>query len=326
MAFQTTRRAALRALGVAGLAAATGTRLAQAQVEGGRPVRIVVNFPPGGPLDILARLLATHMAVRLKQPYIVENVSGAAGAIGATNVARAAADGQTLLLSIDAPFTTSAALNPKAAPRFESFTPVMALARTSLALAVHPSLGVKTLPDFIALGKRGPINFSTAGIGSPGHFAALMLAEATGIQVHPIAYRGNAPATAALLAGEVQAGCLAVSGLMPHLSSGRLQGLAVAGQGSALLPDLPTTVQAGYPGVTLDSHFVAMAPPQTPDAVVKVWQSAITEVLRRPDVVRQLRDMDITVQPTDASGGLALLERLRGEYQRVVLATGMKPE
>jgi tripartite-type tricarboxylate transporter receptor subunit TctC len=326
MAHLNPRRGLLRTLGAAGLASAFGTGPAWAQGEGGRPVRIVVNFPPGGPLDILARLLAAHMAVSLKQAHIVENVSGAAGAIGAASVARAAPDGQTLLLSIDAPFTTSAALNPKAAPLVEDFSAVMALARTSLALAVHPSLGVKTLPEFIALGRRGPINFATAGIGSPGHFAALMLAEATRIQVNPIAYRGNAPAIAALLAGEVQAGCLGVSGLVPHLNAGKLQGLAVAGQGSALLPELPTTAQAGYPGVALDSYFVALAPPRTPEPVLKAWQAAMAEALRRPEVLRQLRDMDISVQPTDGPQARVLLEQLRGQYQRVVAATGMKPE
>jgi tripartite-type tricarboxylate transporter receptor subunit TctC len=153
-----------------------------------------------------------------------------------------------------------------------------------------------------------------------------MLAEATRIQVNPIAYRGNAPAIAALLAGEVQAGCLGVSGLVPHLNAGKLQGLAVAGQGSALLPELPTTAQAGYPGVALDSYFVALAPPRTPEPVLKAWQAAMAEALRRPEVLRQLRDMDISVQPTDGPQARVLLEQLRGQYQRVVAATGMKPE
>lgn len=323
--FPMTRRPFLKSIAASACLALHGHQ-AIAQSYPTRPIKLVVNFPPGGPLDILARLLSSRLTATLRQPVVVENVAGAGGAIGAGNVSRSSPDGHTLLLSIDSPFTSGVAWNPKTATSLEDFSPVITLGQTSLALAVHPSTGVKSIADLVELGRKAPVTFSTAGLGSPGHFAAMMLSDATRLRINPIAYRGNQPAITALLSGEVQAGFLAIPGLLPHLNAGKLNGLVVAGAPSALLPELRTMGQAGYANVELTTYFVLMAPAKTAVPVLTRLYQAVEEIMLSTEVRQQLRSMDITIQPMDGQRTSANLTELRSRFQRIVKTTGMKPD
>ncbi|MBL0422966.1 tripartite tricarboxylate transporter substrate binding protein [Ramlibacter sp. AW1] len=320
----TTRRwfagAALALLGASAWAQAPGNYPS-------RPIRFVVNFPAGGPLDIIARQVANKLEGEWKQPVTVENATGAAGAIGANKVAQAEPDGYTVLLSIDAPFTSSAALSPKTAPNWDSFKPVGQLGVTGLTLAVHPSLGVNSLAELVARGKQQPVTFSTAGIGSPGHFMSLMIGEATGMKVTPVHYRGNAPAVLALVSGEVQAGALASTGLLPHLKDHKIKGLGVvSGQRSALLPELKTMGELGYPKLQLESRFVAFVPARTPDAIVSQLYKGISDAMNAPGAQERWKSLDIV--PTTQAGPemAATLQAARSQFEATVKSAGLKPE
>ncbi|MEO7241716.1 MAG: tripartite tricarboxylate transporter substrate binding protein [Variovorax sp.] len=292
-----------------------------------KAVRIVVNFPPGGPLDIIARLVAARLATTLKQPFVVDNVTGASGNIGASQVARAEPDGYTILMSLDTPFTMTPALYPQTSVKADTLKPVAVMGATGSIVAVHPSLGVNTLQELIAKGRNETLTFSTAGNGSPGHFAALMLAEASGMKVNPIHYRGNAPAVLALLSGEVQAGVLGSGGVLPHVKAGTIKALAAAGGSrSSLLPDVPTAAELGVPGLDLEFLFVAMVPAKTPEPVVEALHAAIVEAAAQPDFQERMRAIDVVPSKL---GGAELEGRLsssRARYAEIVRKAGLKGE
>ena len=170
-----------------------------------KPVRVVVNFTPGGPLDILARSIADALQKELKQTFIVDNKPGAAGTLGADQVAKAPADGYNVLISIDSTFTINPSLYASMPFAAKDLKPLMILASSGLTFAVSPAVKAATLAELVKLGKAEPITFATAGSGSPGHIASEIFSEHTGAKITPIPYKGNAPAVMAVLAGEVQA-------------------------------------------------------------------------------------------------------------------------
>jgi tripartite-type tricarboxylate transporter receptor subunit TctC len=322
------RRTVVRALLAAGaMASALMPQAAWSADFPERTIKIVVNFPPGGPLDIIARLVAARMSTTLKQAVVVDNVSGAAGNIGASQVARATPDGYTILMSIDTPFTLTPALNPTGSINTDDFRPVGVAGVTGSILAVHPSLGVDNLQALITKGRSEMLTFSTAGNGSPGHFGALMLAEAAGIKVNPIHYRGNAPAVLALVSGEVQAGVLGAGGLLPQIKAGKVKPLAVAGTSrSALLPDVATAPELGVPGLQLEFMFLAMAPAGTPDAVVSVLAKALADAVAQPDYQERMQAMDVVRSPLTGPAITAQLAQTRARYATIVKQTGMRNE
>lgn len=201
---------------------------ALAQDYPAKAVKIVNNFPPGGPADVLARSLGQVMAERFKQPFIVENKPGAAGNIGADAVVKSPADGYTVLFGIDTTFTVNPHIYGKAMPfKAGDLKPLMILASSGMTVAVNPATGIKSLKDFIAAGKGKGLNLSSAGSGSPGHLASEVLSEAVpGIKVTHIPYKGNAPAVTAVLSGEVDGGVLATpDAVMQPLQQAMAEGL-----------------------------------------------------------------------------------------------------
>ncbi len=293
-----------------------------------RPVRVVVNFPAGGPLDALARQVSGSLSGRLGQPFAVENVTGAAGEIGASAVARAQPDGHTILMSIDAPFTIARAMRPQAGARIDDFTWVSLMGTSGLVFAVHPSVGVRSLAELIALGRTRSLNFSTAGPGSPGHLAAAVLGEVTGVQANPIHYRGNAPAVLAVVSGEVNAGILSTPGMLPHIRSGKLTGLAIAAERrSPLLPDLPTVGEAGHAALAQESLYVVGLPSRAPESLVRALSVAIGEALADPAARERFVALDMSVSDAaESSRAEARLRELLDRYTKVVKATGLKAE
>ena len=323
---QSCRRVALQGLAFLCFAAA-GVSPLHAVDFPEKSVKIVVNFPPGGPLDMIARQIANRLTTTLKQSVVVENVSGAAGNIGATQVARAKPDGYTILMSIDTPFTMTPALYPDTSVKAEELRPVAVMGVTGSVVAVHPSLGVNSLRELIERGKRDVLTFSTAGSGSPGHFAALMLADATGMKINPIHYRGNAPAVLALVSGEVQAGILGTGGLLPHIKAGKLKALAVAGNNrSSSLPDLPTALEQGQSGLDLEFMFISMVPAKTPDTVVGVLQKAILEATGQADFQERMRGLDVAPSSLTGAAAADRLTKSRERYAYIVKTTGVKGE
>ncbi len=290
-----------------------------------KPVRIIVNFPPGGPSDILARSLGDKMSAALKQPFVVENRAGAGGNVGAEAVARSAPDGYTVLFAIDSTFTVNPNLYRSMPFKPEDLRPLMLIASSGLAVGVHPSVGAASLSDFVAKGRVEPITFSSGSNGSPGHVAASILQDTAGVKVNHIPYKGNTPAVMAVVSGEVQAGILATPGLLPHVQAGKVRALAVTSRKrSPLLPDVPTTVEAGVPALEVEVLYLALVPAATPAAVATTLQQALAAALAAPEVQERLRRLDLVVEGETGAVVEARLAKARERYAATIKATGMK--
>jgi len=292
-----------------------------------KPVRLINNFPPGGPSDLIARTVADVLQTRFKQPFVVENRAGASGNIGADAVAKAAADGYTVLFGIDSTFT----VNPhiyKAMPfKPADLRPLLVIASSGLLVGVHPSTGFRTMQDLITAAKVKPVTFSSAGNGSPGHLAAELMTEATGAKITHVPYKGNSPAVTAVLSGEVNGGELATPGMLPHVKAGRITALAVTSRKrSTLAPGIPTVAEAGWPQLEQEVLYGAWVPAATPEPVVQALQQAITEALARPEVRTRLEALDLHHESLVGPAASKRLAELSDRYGRVIRATGMKVE
>jgi tripartite-type tricarboxylate transporter receptor subunit TctC len=292
-----------------------------------KPVRIINSFPPGGPSDTIARSVADVLQNQFKQPFVVENKAGASGNIGTDAVAKAAPDGSTILFGID----TTTTINPhiyKGMPfKPADLRTVLVMASSGLLVGVHPGTGLKTLADLVAAGKGKGVSFSSAGSGSPGHLAAEMFTEATGMKITHVPYKGNTPAVTAVLAGEVNAGVLATPGMLPHVKAGKITALAVtSGKRSALAPEIPTVGEAGLPQLEQEVLYVLMVPAATPEAVVQAIQNAVADALARADVRTRLEGLDLHYENLAGAAAGKRMADLSERYGKIIRATGMKVE
>lgn len=310
------------------VAAALGVLVSAAQAQSGYPqklIKLIVNYPPGGPIDIIARSLASELQPVFKQPVIVENKPGASGNIGADQVAKSAADGYTVLLGIDTNVTVNPHIYPAMPFKPADLKPVMVLASSGMMVGTNPRTGFKTLAELVAAGKAKGVSFSSAGSGSPGHLAAEVFREATGMKILHIPYKGNNPAVMAVLAGEVDGGVLATPSLLPHVKAGKVTALAVTSrQRSGLAPEVPTVAEAGYKNLEQEMYYLAMVPAATPDAVVQRLEQAFAQALTKPEVKQRLRDLDLVYEGLAGAAAGKRLSELSERYGRVVKATGMR--
>jgi len=292
-----------------------------------KPVRIVNNFPPGGPSDLIARSVADVLAKQTGQPFIVDNKAGAAGNIGADAVAKAPADGTTLLFGIDSTFTINPHIYRSMPFKPADFKPVMVMASSGLLVGAHPGTGFKTLADLVKAGKGKGVSFSSAGSGSPGHLAAAMFTEATGMKITHVPYKGNTPAVTAVLSGEVDAGVLATPGMLPHVKAGKIAALAVTSRKrSQLAPDVPTVAEAGLPQLEQEVLYLCMVPAATPEPVVQAITKAVGDALARADVRQRLEVLDLHYEGLAGAAAAKRLAELSDRYGKVIRATGMKVE
>ena len=314
-------------LAAALLAATIVPAFAQAPAWPAKPVRFVNNFPPGGPSDTIARSVADVLQKQFNQPFVVENKAGASGNIGADVVAKAPADGHTVLFGIDSTFTVNPHIYKGLPFKAADLRPVMIMASSGLLVGVHPSTGWKNLKDLVAAAKDKPATFSSAGSGSPGHLAAELLTEATGAKITHVPYKGNTPAVTAVLAGEVNAGVLATPGMLPHVKAGRIVPLAVTSRKrSTLAPDIATVAEAGLPQLEQEVFYLAMVPAATPEPVVQAIQKAMGDALARADVRARLDGLDLHYQGLVGAAAGRRLAELSDRYGKVIRVTGMKVE
>src|SRR5215831_10980130 len=272
-------RVALLAL-LAAMATSAG-----AQEWPSRPVRLVVPFPAGGSTDVGARLVGEHLSRSLHQQIVVENKSGANGNIGIETAAKSAADGYTVLVTTDAvssnPHVYKANIDP-----LKELTPVIQLARQPIVLASHPSLGVASLAELIALAKVQPgLRYATGGGVGAQHMVAQWFASIAGIKLEQVPYRGGAPAINDLIAGHVKLGSLGSTPLIPHYRAGTLRLLAQSTQTrSPSLPDVPTYQEAGIKGLVLDQWLGVFVPAGTPPGIVARLNTDINKALAEPAI------------------------------------------
>lgn len=314
-------------LGLA-LAAAFATPTLHAQTSWPtQTVRFVNNFPAGGPSDILARSVSQVLQEQFKQSFVVDNKPGAAGNIGAADAAKAAGDGNTLLFGIDTTFTINPHVYPNQGFKLTDLKPVIIMASSGLLIGVHPSTGLKTLPQLVEQSKGKNFNFSSAGSGSPGHLAVEVFAEATKHKLGHIPYRGNTPAVTAVLSGEVDGGTLATPGMLPHVKAGKITALAVTSrQRSTLAPEIPTVGELGLKSLEQEVLYVVMAPAATPDALVQQIAKAIGDALQRPDVKARMTSLDLFPEGLTGAAASKRLADMNARYGALVKATGMKVE
>ncbi len=320
----------MRALLFVWLAAASllVTNTAQSQDYPSRPVRVIVPFAAGGPLDLVARALGDKLAARLKQPFLIENRSGAGGNIGTDIVARADADGHTLLLTLGTALTVNPALYKQLPFDVEAdLRPISVLTTASQMLVVHPSIPVGSVAEFVAYAKTQTITYAHAGHGSPGHLAMEYFGLTAGFKGTPVPYRGNAPLVNDLIGGQVKFAFVASAGVIPQVAEGRLKGLAIsAPRRSSNAPTVPTIAESGYPGFEVETYFVMAAPARIPEAVARILEEEVRQALRSPEIEEQFAKQDMAVAATT---GAQARERLKADavlWARIVADANMKAE
>ncbi|MBX6317163.1 tripartite tricarboxylate transporter substrate binding protein [Pigmentiphaga sp.] len=285
-------RAFLLALG--GLSASASVVHAQSADFPSKPITIVVGYPAGGGPDIGARMLGEKLAARMGQPVIVENRPGVSGMIGASSVARAPADGYTLLFApntfLIAPHVLPKGTNVRL-DVLEDFTPVVAPSKGAMVLVAHPSLGVRNAKELVALLKKQPgLAYATPGSGSPMHIAGELFKKSAGVDMLHVPYKGVAPAIADVLGGHVKITYASIGVVAQHVAAGRLVALGMAEkERSPLMPELPTLAEQGYPNTATGAWYGVFAPKGTPPAVVEKLNSEFNAALRLPDVAAKLK-------------------------------------
>lgn len=294
--FRPTRRSALQFLGAS---AALATLPAFAQWPD-KPIKIIVTFPPGGSSDVLARLMAEQLSIKLGQAVVVDNKPGGGGTIGGAQVAAAAADGYTFMLSN----TTPIALGPFTLEKLPydpvaAFTHVAYLGAAPLVIMASKPSGIKTYAEFEAQARKdGSINFGSGGPGSIGHIHGELLKKTTGLNLVHVPYRGGAPMTTDLIANTIPIGIDVITSYVPFFKTGQLVPLAVTGtQRSPLMPDVPTIVELGQPKLVLENFFGLSGPAKLPADVVARTHAACNEVLQMPEVQKKLTELGIVAKP-----------------------------
>jgi tripartite-type tricarboxylate transporter receptor subunit TctC len=304
-------------LATGALAASLG---AYAQSWPDKAVKFIVPLPPGGPSEIVLRSAMEKMQATLKQPLVLENKPGAAGNLGAAEVARAAPDGYTWLFTTDTLFTVNPHVYEKLAFKTGDLQPVMRASAFSQTLVCNPGVGVKTVADLVRRAKEKQVSYASGGAGSPGHLSTEQFKTAAGIQMLHIPYKGPAPAMQDVIGGQVDCGFLAGPTVLPHVRGGKLVALAVSGnRRSALLPEVPTVAESGYPGFDSTYSLVLFAPKGTPAPVVQAMHAAMSAALKSPDVVEKLRTSDQVVvaeSPADTVTRLTQDSNKWGEVAR----------
>jgi tripartite-type tricarboxylate transporter receptor subunit TctC len=275
-----------------GLTALAAQRRAAAQDFPTRPIRVIVPYTPGGASDIIARLMAEQMAPALGQPLVVENRGGGASVPGTQAMATAAPDGHTIGV-IDSSFTINPTLLGPARLPYDTrrdFAPIALLVTAPLTLVIHPGVPADDLAAFVALAKARPgrMSHSSAGIGTAVHLAGEQFKQAAGVDLVHVPYRSGGPSVADLIAGQVQMTFATVPSVLDHIRSGRLRALAVTGGArSPLLPEVPSTAEAGLPGVDAELLNGMVAPAAVPPAILARLAAAVSQPIATPGPFRE---------------------------------------
>jgi len=291
-------------------------------------VRIVTPYPAGGPLDIVARILAQGLHDDLHRTFIVDNRPGASGNVAAKLVASAAPDGLTLLATGDTTFTVNPFLYQiMPFDVKDGLAPISIIGTYILVLATSSSLPVHSLAELLAYAKQHPVNFASGGVGAPGHLGFEYLRYRTGLNGVHIAYRGGPAAGEALLAGEVGAAFVSTSVVIPYAKSGQLNALAVSDSVRyPALPDVPTVAESGVPDFRIRFASLLMAPAHTKPELIALLNDEVHRIFAQDDVRKHLQAIDVTATvSTPAEAGAWLVDE-SARWAPIIKASGMKAE
>lgn len=313
------------------LAAALTASIAAAQAPAWptKPVKILVGSPPGGPSDITARVFADQLSKRTGQPAVVENRPGAGNNLAAGVAAKAEADGHTLVLSPDTVLTVNPLVYRSA--NFDARNDLVSasvLTSFTQMLVCNPKVGVKTVDELVAKAKADRMTYASGGPGVPGHLAAEMFLQAAGAKMQHVPYRGPAPATQAVLAGEVDCGFLATPTVIPHVKADKLRALAVSSATpSPLAPDVPTLAKAlRQPELDATFRLVLQAPTATPPAVVAQIERHAAEIMKDPQVRAKLQASDLVAQGTTSAQAQQLMKTEVARWEPLVKRLDLKAD
>ena len=272
--------------------AISGVASATAQLYPQRPIKVIVAFVPGSPVDLVARAVVDKLSTGLRQTIVVENRPGAAGNLGAEVAARA---------------------------------PISIMAATSTLLVVHPSVPVNSARELVAFARHEPMSYAHGGHGSPGHLSMEYFRLQAGFPATPVPYKGNAPLVTDLLAGQIKLGFVGTGGVIQHVVAGRLKGLAIStGKRSPLAPDVPTAAEAGFPDFKVETYYVMSAPAGIPEEIAARLENEVRRALASPDLQEKLRLQNSEVVAITGAEAKARLKAQRDLWAKVVKATDMR--
>ncbi len=328
MRVKTVARLLLYAMGAGcGLFTLGETVSAGEQPYPNKPIRLIVASSPGGPNDLVARMVAVPWGELLGRPIVIDNRAGATGIIGTELVAKAAPDGYTLLVGFPGPLIIAPLLN-KSAPydTLKDFAPVSLAVSAPFVLLVHPGVPAKSVKELVALARARPgkINYASGGTGIGSHMAMELLSHITGTRMVHVPYKGAGPGLMALMAAEVDAMFVALGSALPHMKTEKVRALAVGGEKRfPLLPQLPTVSESGY-RFNSSSWYGILAPRNTPRAVVGRLHATLTQTIETPQMKTRLTDMAFEVMGSTPDEFTRLIREEMATWSKVISAAGLK--
>jgi tripartite-type tricarboxylate transporter receptor subunit TctC len=299
-----------------------------ADVYPARAVKLVIPFPPGGSNDVVGRLFASQLALRLGQPVVVDNRGGAGGVIGSELVAKSEPDGYTLLF-ISSAFTANASLYTLPYDQARAFVPVAMLAAGPNVLAVPPNFPANSVKDLLALAKAKPgvLNYASAGIGSFQHLSGALFVNMAKVDIVHVPFKGGGPAMMDVMAGNTQLILGALVQTLPQIKAGKLKALAVGGpKRSPLLPNVPTLAEAGVPGYEAVNWWGIAAPAGTPKPVLERLYRDMTEIQKSPELVRRFETEAVEAVQMTPSEFARYIEQDTAKWARVIREAGITPQ
>jgi tripartite-type tricarboxylate transporter receptor subunit TctC len=295
-----------------------------------KPIRLVVPFPPGGPTDIYSRVLSQKLGESLGQQVVIDNRGGASGIIASEIVARAAADGHTLLLGGAGVLAVTPAVFAKIPyDPIRDFAPISMLVTNPFMLVVNPTVPVNTVPELIKLAKAKPgqLNFASAGPAGPPRLAAELFKTMTGVDIVHVPYNGGGPALTATMSGQVHMFFAGISGVLALVKDGKLKAIAVtSAKRTQVAPQLPTIAESGVPGFEVSNWYAALAPAATPAPIVTRLNAEIVKALNSADVRKRLLDLGADPVPGTPEEMGAFRKSELAKWAKVIRAAGIKPE
>jgi tripartite-type tricarboxylate transporter receptor subunit TctC len=292
-----------------------------------KPIRLIVPFPPGGPNDIIARVVGQRMSELTKQPIVIDNRGGQAGVLGTDAVAKATPDGYTIGIVSASALVISPTMDKVAYDVTKDFAAVTLVATVPEMLVVATDVPAKTIGELVALAKAQPgkLNFASAGTGGLPHLAGELFKLTAGIDIVHVPYRGAAPAINDLLGQQVQMTFLDLPVILPHIKAGSLRGLALGAKERApTAPDIPTTAEAGMPDLLIQNWYGMIAPAATPPAVIAALNRIANEAMADPQVKAKMADQGLTLAGDTPEHFHAFIEAETTRWAKVIKDAGVE--
>ena len=294
-----------------------------------RPVRMIVPYPPGGPTDVFARLIAQKLSERFGKQFFVENLGGAGGNIGTGQAAKAPADGYTMLVAVNSLVINPALYASVPYDPHKDFDPVALAVAFSTGLSVNPSVPANTLDELVALIRANPgkYNYTSGGVGTPSHLLGELLRTSLSLDLAHIPYTGSGPAVAAVVAGHVPIAFTALTAAAPHIKSGKLRAIAVASKRrSPMLLDVPTTAEAGHADLEGDGWIGILLPAGSPREIVDLLNGAIKDIIELPDIKQRMVPFGFESVGAKPEEFAAQLKGEMARWAKVIRAANIKAE